>query len=425
MDIRAFHGLHYPRGDVSNVIAPPYDVLTETDKDALLGKDPHNIVRVDLPHMPPKQLGPIEAYRAAAGRLVEWQRTGVLEQDNARALYAYQQTFTWAGTQYTRRCMLAGVRATPLGLDVIPHEHTFAGPKADRLELTRQSQTQISPIFGFHDDPAGAADKLWAAATDKPDIAGELNGVREELWIVTDPDVIKQVAADLADVPVYIADGHHRYTTALNYLDSLNEQGPVSDDHPANFVLFALASRSDPGLVVLPTHRLVTGLAGEFKLHNLRQALPEFQWQQVGAVTPDLGDADAYLKNFGPGAMLFVGSDSEDLWVGRLGNDNAMAAAAGDHGEAWRKLDVAILEKLIFERALNVWTTDEFNVTYTPDGDAARDAARSGECQLAVIMQGTPLEAVVDVADAKESMPHKSTYFYPKIATGMVLKPLA
>ncbi len=424
MEIRPFKGLHYPRGDVSNVIAPPYDVLTQAEKDALLAKDPHNIVAVDLPHMPPKDLGPIEAYKVAAGRLVEWQMTGAIDQDETPSLYAYQQTFTWAGVEYKRRCMLAGVRATPLGLDVIPHEHTFDGPKADRLELTRQAQTQISPIFGFHDDPAGAAEKLWAAATGEPDLCGELNGVREELWVVSDPAVIEQVAAGLADVPVYIADGHHRYTTALNYLDSLSDQGPVSDDHPANFVLFALASRNDPGLVVLPTHRLVTGLAGEFKLHALREATPDWQWQKVPA-TPDLADADAYLSNFGEGAMLFAAADTDELWVGRLANDNAMAAAAGEHCDAWRNLDVAILQELIFERALKVWKTDDFAVTYTPDGDAARDAARSGECQLAVIMQGTPLKAVVDVADAKESMPHKSTYFYPKIATGMVLKPLA
>lgn len=424
MEIRPFKGLHYPRGDVSDVIAPPYDVLTQADKDALLAKNPRNIVAVDLPHVPPKDLGPMEAYKVAAGRLVEWQMTGAIDQDDAPALYAYQQTFTWAGVEYKRRCMLAGVRATPLGLDVIPHEHTFAGPKADRLELTRQSQTQLSPIFGFHDDPAGAAGKLWAATKGEPDLHGELNGVREDLWIVTDPDVIKQVAADLADVPVYIADGHHRYTTALNYIESLNERGPVSDDHPANFVLFALASRNDPGLVVLPTHRLVTGLAGEFKLHALREATPEWGWQKLGT-TPDLGDADAFLKNFGPGAMLFVAQDTDELWVGRVRSDQPMAAVAGEHCEAWRKLDVAILEELIFARALKVWKTDDFAVTYTPDGNAARDTARAGDCQLAVIMQGTPLEAVISVADAKESMPHKSTYFYPKIATGMILKPLA
>jgi uncharacterized protein (DUF1015 family) len=321
--------------------------------------------------------------------------------------------------------MFAGVRATPLGVDVIPHEHTFAGPKADRLELMKQSRTQLSPIFGFHDDPAGAAEKLWAAATGEPDLVGELNGVREELWIVTDPDVIRRVAASLADVPVYIADGHHRYTTALNYLDSLRKRGPVSDDHPANFVFFALASRNDPGLVILPTHRLVSGLVPDFTLRELRQATPDWQWQRAEAATPELADADAYLRDFGPGAMLFVAADTDELWVARLANDNAMAAAAGDQCDAWRKLDVAILDKLIFDRALDAWKTDDFDVAYTPDGNAARDAARGGEAQLAIIMQSTPLKAVIDVADAGESMPHKSTYFYPKIATGMILKPLA
>ncbi len=429
MQIRGFRGWRFvgDGGDVSGNIAPPYDILTAEQKQALLAGCPQNIVAVDLPHVPPKEAGPDEVYAAAAARLAQWQAEGALVQDDARCVYVYDQSYTWAGKSYTRRAILAGVRATPLGADqdIIPHEHTFAGPKADRLKLTCASRTQLSPIFGFYHDPSGEVAGILAEQTDRePDIVGELAGVAEKLWVVADQAVIDRIAAALADVAAFIADGHHRYTTALNYRDELKAAGEIDDEHEANFVLFALVDRDCEGLLVLPTHRLVTGLSDAFTLVSLRESIPGYEWQRIESAGADLSDADAFLAQFGPTAMAFVAGDGAEMWIGKLIDSRAMAAAAPDQCDAWRELDVAILQTLTMDGALAAFKTDATEVTYTPDGDEALAAVQSGAVQLAIIMQGTPAAAVEAVALAGEVMPHKSTYFYPKLSTGMVLKPL-
>ena len=422
MDIQPFCGWRFASTDVSHHIAPPYDILDQNDKDELLGKHEHNIVAVDLPHVPPKDLGPEELYKESATLLEQWQKSGVLQQECEPALYLYEQSYTWAGETFARRAMLAGVRATPFGKDVIPHEHTFAGPKADRLKLTTTTKTQLSPIFGFYDDPIGVTEKLASVATDEPDLQGELRGVTEKLWVIKDKNVIGEIKQALNDVSIYIADGHHRYTTAMNYRDALRDAGLIDTDHEANYVLFALVARDDPGLLVLPTHRLVKGLSKDFSLEKLRKALSSFAWTKCPTLDVDLGNADAYLKPLGEHAMAFV--CGEEMWAGRLTDPQAMLDVAPDHCQAWRELDVAILHELVLDRALEPWKTDDFEVSYTADGNAARDEGRRKDVSLAIIMQGTPLSAVEDVANAGEAMPHKSTYFYPKLATGMVIKPL-
>jgi uncharacterized protein (DUF1015 family) len=429
MDLKGFRGWRFvgDDGDVSSLIAPPYDVLNAQQKAELLARSDHNIIAVDLPHVPPKEPGPDAVYAQAARTLETWQAEGTLQQDDTECLYVYDQTYTWAGKTYTRRALLAGVRATPLGADqdVIPHEHTFAGPKADRLKLTQATFTQLSPIFGFYHDPADTVGPLLASQTDRaPDLRGELNGVDEALWVIRDQAVIAKLREAFAAVPAFIADGHHRYTTAMNYRDSLRNAGEIDDAHEANYVLFALVSRDCEGLLVLPTHRLVSGLAESFSLEALREAIPGFTWQAVEAAILDLSDADAALADFAPHAMAFAAGDGKTLWIGTLDTPEPMLAAEGSHCEAWRELDVAILQSLIMDGALEAFKTGATAVDYTPDGNAALASVAAGEAQLAIIMRGTPAQAVEAVALAGEVMPHKSTYFYPKLSTGMVLKPL-
>ena len=425
MQIRPFRGWQYKttNGDVSKLVAPPYDILSADDKQQLLAASPVNIVSVDMPHVPPKELGPDEVYRQAAARLAQWQQSGVMVQSDQPAIYAYEQTFAWAGRTFSRRALLCGVRASELGKEVIPHEHTFAGPKADRLKLMQYTSMQLSPIFGFFEGK-DAADTLWSAVKGEPTLHGELRGVTEKLWAITDPQVISAVAGKLSAKPVFIADGHHRYTTALNYRDWLVEQkGAIGAEHEANFVMFALVEKADEGLLVLPTHRIIRGLSSNFDLAKLMSAAPEFSWQRLPAEA-DFGNADALLAPFGEHSLAFVGPGAKELWVGTLKDISAMAQAAGDQLPAWRELDVAILHKLIVDRALSAFKTPQTAIDYTPDGPAVLDACRHSDAQLGVCMQGTPLAAVETIARAGASMPHKSTYFYPKLATGMVLKPL-
>lgn len=427
MEIRPFKGWRYcPQdGDISNLIAPPYDVLNQTDKDRLLAGSENNIVAVDLPYMPPKQVGPDEVYQQAAQRLEQWKNDGLLVQDEKPSIYLYHQTYTWAGKTYTRRAMWCGVRATELGEDVIPHEHTFAGPKADRLKLTEYTQTQLSPIFGIYEDPQGQIDALLDEVSQSaPTLHGTMNDVKEELWIIQDSETIEKIATALKDTPAYIADGHHRYTTAMNYAKSLRESGQIDADDEKNFVMFALVSQAAPGLLILPTHRMMTGLADGFSVEDFIAQATDFSWKQVDPASVDLTDADAFLAPFGKSAMAVVANGGKDIYVGTLSNDSAMEEAAPEECKAWQELDVAILHKLLIEKALKPWTTDDTSIEYTAYGQEVLDAIAEGKIEMGICLQGTPLQAVKDIADAGASMPHKSTYFYPKLATGIVLKPL-
>jgi len=428
MEIRAFKGWRFTPaggGDISGFIAPPYDVLTADDKQALLDNCERNIVAVDLPYVPPKRVGPDEVYAAAAEKINDWRASGLLVQDDMPCIYVYEQTYAWAGKTFTRRAMLCGVRATELGVDVIPHEHTFAGPKADRLKLTKHTNLQLSPIFGFYNDPDHRITEiLQTAVASEPAAAGTLDSVEQKLWIIRDAESIESIIELLDTEPAYIADGHHRYSTAAKYAKTLRDSGEIDEDHEANFVMFALVARDDPGLLVLPTHRVVTNLSEEFSLDVLRDVLGMFEWRRYEGGAPDLSDADAFLKPYGDGAMAIIGPGAEEIWIVRLADRDAMAQAAADECAAWRDLDVAILHTLILDGASSWSSDEELAVEYTPDGDKARAECVSGRASLAIVMRGTPLQAVIDVADAGASMPHKSTYFYPKLATGIVLKPL-
>lgn len=429
MDIRPFRGWRYaaPDGEVSRLIAPPYDVLSASDKDRLLAGSENNIVAVDLPHVPPKQLGPRSAYDEAARRLAGWQADGTLTRDAQPCLYVYEQAYPWAGRSHVRRALIAGVRATPFGQDVIPHEHVFGGPIADRMLLTEVTRMQLSPIFGFHEDPAGEVGQVLARTAEAPPaLHGTLDGVTEKLWALDDVDTIRRVQQALRDVPAFIADGHHRYTTALDYRKRLDPDPAFGPDHEANFVMFALVAADDPGLVILPTHRMLSGL-GAWSMDTLSARLPEFSWRRAGAAEPGEAGAAAIersLDQAGPGAMALIAGESAELWIATLTDPAAMAEAAPEASDVWRSLPSAVVSKLIIEKGLGAGESERTAVEFTAHTAEAIAACRSGRADLAVCIQGISIDAVERIALSGASMPHKSTYFYPKIATGMVIKPL-
>jgi len=422
---------------MGRLLAPPYDVLSAADKQSLLAGSGQNIVAVDLPHVPAKEVGPDQVYAAAAERLAQWQADGVLRQDKP-AVYVYRQEFELGSRRLARLALLCGVRATPLGQDVIPHEHTFAGPKADRLKLTEYTRTQLSPIFGFYNDD-GTLPALLAETARRPadlqarlDAPGQYSAIDETLWVVDDPATIERMRQALAKTPVFIADGHHRYTTALNYRDSLRAARRIDDDHEANFVLFALVHRDDPGLMILPTHRIVQNLAEGFDVCKLIAASPEFAWKRTKLNTLDTRNLDASLRPHGPSAMAVLDPETvteNACWIATLRDARSMADAAPDQLPAWRSLNVAILHTLLIGRDLAPWRTDRTSIDYTPDAATVLTACKGsgtpgGGGTLGVCLQSTPLAAVEEIALAGANMPHKSTYFYPKLTTGVVLKPL-
>src|SRR3954470_2239090 len=267
-DIRPFAAIKYvpsPKLSVSDVIAPPYDVLNEQQKAALQARHPNNIVSVDLPFMPPKSVGPDEVYARADVTLKAWLAAGILRRDARSATYPYQQTFDHAGKTYYRRGFVCLVRLSPFGQgQVIPHEKTYQGPIEDRLKLMRATGAQLSPIFGLFSDARTEVTRLLYQNVGKPELDGTLEGVRHQLWSVIDAELENHIIEMMGTKPIYIADGHHRYTTALAYQKEIEREhgGPLPPDHPANYCMFVLVGMQSDGLLVLPTHRLIGGLTG-------------------------------------------------------------------------------------------------------------------------------------------------------------------
>jgi uncharacterized protein (DUF1015 family) len=444
--VHPFAAIRYPEGDQSSLVSPPYDVLNAADKQRMLARNGHNVVAIDLPHLPPKTAGPDPVYEAAGHTLRMWLESGVLKNDPTPALYPYQQTYTVHGREYQRRGLFATVRLEEFSASssIHPHEQTFSGPKEDRLKLMRATKCNLSPVFGLYDDPSNdATDLLFEAVVNVPPLAtAELPSqdhqsiVLSELWRVTDPAVLRDVATLLADKDIYIADGHHRYTTCLNYRKELSRElgVPLAHNHAANFCLFALIGMQDPGLIILPTHRVVaTDCVPEFYLERFEEIAAQGGWQIIPTKFngDSLAKLEAELPAFGTHAMGMYDPIEDRALVIRPSEADPLAKAADQavagKSAPWRQLDVAILQHGIFEQLLApnfVPAGTEMHWAFPHEAHEVAGLCRSGQYRLGFLLQPTPLEAVRDLCNANELMPQKSTFFYPKLATGMVINPL-
>src|SRR5947209_7520762 len=295
-------------GALGDVVAPPYDVIDPALQQALYDRSPYNVIRLILNQESPSDTEADNRYTRAANTLRDWQRDDVLIQDSARSLYVYHQDFEVEGQRFTRKGFLARVRLEPFGSGrIYPHEETLAGPKADRLKLFRATHMNLSPVFGLYPDPQGAvtAELEKAVGRSLPLEAVDHLGVTSRLWPVHDQHTVSAVTGLLGPKPVFIADGHHRYETGLRYLEERREAGEVRDEEaPANFILMMLVSMSDPGLVILPTHRLISGLP-ELRAERLAELLaPGFAVERVGQGEKGLRDAWELIEADGSQALL-------------------------------------------------------------------------------------------------------------------------
>jgi uncharacterized protein (DUF1015 family) len=399
-------------GPLEDLAAPPYDVIDAEQRAALVARSPYNVVEIDLP------VGE-QPYEHAAQRFAEWQADRVLVRDDKPALWAYEQRYVGPdGAPRTRRGFFARVRVEEYGAGRIrPHERTHPGPKEDRLRLTRSTKANLSPIFSLYSDPAAAA---WSAL--EPSTGGEPwgelrddDGTVHRLWRVGEPGAIEQAQAALAGVELLIADGHHRYETARVYAEEIGGEG----EH--RYVLMCLVALEDPGLTIFPTHRLVRGLDAP-------------RWRALdGAIARDFAVTTVAREQIAPGAgdgPLELGYvDVRSHQPQRLTlRDQAIAdAALASSSPAYRRLDTGVLEELLLKRALGLSDDD---ISHLHDFGYARDAEQalalidSGEYDAAFLMRPTPVEEVREVAASGENMPPKSTYFFPKLLTGLLFNPL-
>ncbi len=432
------------RGDVSELISPPYDVLDPAAKQAMLDRNAHNAVGIDLPQVPAKELGPDAVYQGAGDAYRSMLESGVLSQHETPAIFAYRQTFEFQGETYQRCGMAATLETLPFGNrdggGILAHEQTFGGPKEDRKALMNASQCQFSPIFGLHPDEEGEAVAILHSVMESrdPDMHADMgDGVKQEIWTIDDDATIAKYQAALDGEDIFVADGHHRYNTAINYLSELEAKGEVSADHPARRTMFVLVSMSDPGLAIGPTHRVLGGME-----HYDIEKFIEVS-QGLLNVEPIDNDPQKFLSQMDTLAerehnnVFGIYDYATGLCFGAWpAVKDTLETQFPDQSQAWRNLDVAIIQHMIVEEICQPELNNNEPINWAfphsidevlaigKGEETGSSIAGGGKPQLAIIVRPTPLEAVRDISRAGELMPQKSTFFYPKLATGLWLNPL-
>ncbi len=419
-EIRPFQGIRFntDRVEAAKVLAPPYDVIDADERERLAALDPHNCVRLILPAGEGD-----EKYDHANKTMSAWRASGILVRDDQPAIYRYHQVFTspeLGPDPVTRRGFVAAVRLHRFDERVIlPHERTLKGPKIDRLKLMKATHAHLSQIFTLYSDPEGKADAAFGEAeAQTPIVDGTTaDGTRHIVWRVDDPGIIEAVCAVIADRNLYIADGHHRYETMLAYRDHLRERAASEE---ADFGTMFLANMDDPGLVVLPTHRLVHSLP-QFDVADVTAKAGElFDVEVVAGAAQDAAKVRDVLADRGatrPTLGMIVPGSADLTVLSYKGDLDALDVTA--------RLDVTLLHEKLLEGILGIDRAAQeakTNLDYIKDTGKALQLTAEGRGQVCFLMNATPVAQVKAVSDAGGVMPQKSTFFYPKIASGVVFR---
>lgn len=425
-------GLRYDEkkaGNIKELVTPPYDVIDAAAQEKYYQLNPYNIIRLEYGKRSPSDNNTDNRYTRAADFFSRWQSKGILKQEDAPAVYLYQQQFNIDNQTLVRTGIICGVKLEPYENGVVlPHEETMPKHKADRLALMQACGANFSPIFGLYSDPQRSIDQLLLdAVQDSPAAISFTDefGHGHRLWVITDDQLVRQVQQLMRQQRIFIADGHHRYETALNYA----RQNPGNPS--AGYVMMTLVNLYDPGLVILPTHRLV--VQSKVDKQELLAALQEdFIIEKITATDVDkitelMADlaglqekgGTAHRQVFG----LYLG---ENVYYAITLKDDSIIARKmpAERSTAWRRLDVSVLQKLILESRLGI--DDEAlaggeAVKYTRDDREAVQAVDEGRCRMAFLMNPTLIGEVTEIAANGEKMPQKSTFFFPKLITGLVV----
>jgi uncharacterized protein (DUF1015 family) len=422
-DIQAFRAFRYDlgrAGALADVIAPPFDCIDPKLRDSLEARSANNVVRVDLSRDEPGDSESRNRYTRAAAKLNDWVQTGIIHQDTARGLYVLHQEFELDGKKHTRKGFFSRVRLEPPDSGKIyPHEQTFGGPRDDRLKLMRATGMNLSSVFCVYPDEARDVQSRLDAAIRQalPVEAADHLGTINRIWPITDQKLVSEITGLMGPKPLFIADGHHRYATALQYRDERRAGGEATgDDAPANFVMMFLVAMNDSGLFVLPTHRVVSGmpnltageLAGLLKTHF--------------AIEPAASASDAWERIELDGSQNVLGLGTADgKWqVARFTKPEVMRELAADHSPTWRALSFSILHRLVLDKLLSARHGGKATIKYLHDLNDVSRAVTDRSCDLAVLAPPVSMSDIEAIAGTREMMPQKATYFYPKVPTGLV-----
>ena len=421
-EIRPFRALRFDTekaGKIEKLVCPPYDIISEVQRQGYLEENENNIIRLELPKGE-------EPYKTAGEVLKKWLDSGILKQDSEEAVYIYEEEFSINGIHAKFKGCIVRVKIEEFSKGVVlPHEETLSKAKEDRFNLMKATNCNFSQIYSLYmDSEHKIINRLDKLSECKPEIElTDGDEVTHRLWIVTDKEEIKAVCEDFADKKLYIADGHHRYETALNYRNYCRENG--IGDGGEDYVMMMLVDMEHDGLVVLPTHRLVRDLASFDKEKILSDCREYFEVTEES----DVNKAESKLKELydeGKKAFAFYsGGNGYDLLV--LRDENVIAELLPEKSKASQGLDVTVLHTLVLEKIFGIDAENmakQINLTYTRLFDEAVESVKTGKAQCSFILNPTRVTEIRDVAAAGEKMPQKSTYFYPKLITGLVMNKL-
>ncbi len=437
--IAPFQGVLYNQaraGSIDKLVCPPYDIISSSEQQDLYRKSPYNVIRLEYGFASPADTEEDNRYTRAGAVLKDWSSSGVLQQDAAPAFYIYEMEYGSGESVKKLRGLICLVRIEDYDSGVVkPHETTLSGPKTDRLNLLRACKASFSQIFSLFPDPRGTVAGVVNAVGGKPDREVKCNdGVTHRIWPLTGAGDIETIVRELADKQIFIADGHHRYDTALNYRNERRKQaGSFTGEEGYNYVAMFLARIEDPGLTILPAHRALFNLT-DFDPAKFEDDLNRyFNIERIDfdkrSEAKDLSTILDTMKHRADRAHVFGirvrGEHSYYLLT--LRNEADMDDLLPAKSPAYRKLDVSILHHLIIDRLLGVRMETHklgLNIEYIKDAEEADQRVHDGKAEIVFFMNPTKVREVQDVAASGERMPQKATYFYPKLLTGLVIHKL-
>jgi uncharacterized protein (DUF1015 family) len=423
-EISPFQGVRYNQNkvkDLAAVICPPYDVISAQEQKGYYELNEYNIIRLEHSVELPEDNAKNNKYTRARNTFVQWLKDRILEVDTAHTFYIYEQGFTYLGAKKRRLGLIACVKLEPWENKVVfPHENTLQKVKSDRLELMKACNANISPILGLYDDPGSKLTKLMESRTlpGKLLIDITIDNETHKVWKASEPEFVQRFSHFITPKAIYIADGHHRYETALAYREERKKTTSSYSGYEAfNFIMMTLVPFSDSGLVMLPIHRLVKGISSE-NMANLQSQLSQYFEIKSSPI-----DKLELVENRGSGIKV-LGLEPEKVLSLRLFPSVPInEIMPQQRSTVYKKLNVSIVEHLIIEKILGFQSASD-NVTYTPDTAQALKLVENGEYQMALVLSPMAVTTIKAIADAKDRMPRKSTYFYPKLPTGLILNRL-
>lgn len=424
-EIKAFKGLRYNTdiaGEICQLCCPPYDIISEEERLGYINANDNNIIRLELPKGD-------QPYKGAAEVLKMWEDKGVLIREDEPAIYVYEEEFTVYGKRKRIKGIIARVKLEEFEKGVIlPHEFTLSKAKEDRLNLMKATNCNFSQIYALYMDEEHSTMKTVDANTSDDPVLEftDIEKVTHRLWIVKDKESISKIENDFVDRKLYIADGHHRYETALNYRNYCRENGLSKEGDAQDYQMIFMCDMQHPGLVVLPTHRLVRDLEHFDKKEVLEKCKKHFEIKEFEG-TADMGDVLYKKYKEGRNSFGFYCGGNKWTMLTLKKTTDAVKRANPKLSKAMRSLDVTVLHSLILEKIFGIDKENmaqQINLTYSKYFDEAISAVDQGKAQCSFILNPTRVEQIGEVAANGEKMPQKSTYFYPKMITGMVMNKL-